>query len=316
MHNRSKFLLLILSAMLTTLSCKSGNKGQEAQVDNGQSVPADTLLRLPEVPLSMTDNADRAAYVVDHFWDNLDLNDTARSLNRNFMEQNFANYLSVFPLVEPDRLATCVDDMLNHTKAVPAVHNLMAELANKYLYEPNSPMANEGYYRLFLESLIGDPDTDSALRERYEFELSCIKKNQPGALAANFNYVDRDGATASLLTTRFSSDYLLLLFYDPECDNCKSIIAHMLGDLHINSFIDSGRLTILAVDAEGDRELWNSTRMEMPQQWRVAYDVSSIRDRNTYVLRALPSLYLLDKSLHIVMKDAPADAVAARLQQE
>jgi hypothetical protein len=49
--------------------------------------------------------------------------------------------------------------------------------------------------------------------------------------------------------------------------------------------------------------------MSMPQEWRVAYDLSGIRDRNTYVLRALPSLYLLDSSKHIVLKDAKPEAV-------
>jgi hypothetical protein len=301
--------ILIFAALALLPSCKNGGQQREAQTEETQSAPADTLLKMPEIPITMTDNGERAAFLVQHFWDNLDFTDTLRSLNRGFMEQNFANYLSIFPIVQDEEaLGNGVERALKAAASEPKAHKLFADIAYKYLYEPNSPMASDDYYKLFLNVLIADPSTDSAIRERYQFQMECINKNLPGSLAANFSYVDRDGRRGMLLTTD-APRYLLLMFYDPDCEHCKATITHMLDDLHVNSFIESGDLVLLAVDAEGDRELWNSTNMSMPQEWRVAYDLSGIRDRNTYVLRALPSLYLLDSSKHIVLKDAKPEAV-------
>ncbi len=54
-------------------------------------------LPLPAVPAEMTVPADRAGYILLHFWDAMDFDDADRSLDRDFMGQNMANFLSVFP---------------------------------------------------------------------------------------------------------------------------------------------------------------------------------------------------------------------------
>ena len=63
-------------------------------------------LPLPAVPAEMTVPTDRAGYILLHFWDAMDFDDADRSLDRDFMGQNMANFLSVFPHArESDRRA-------------------------------------------------------------------------------------------------------------------------------------------------------------------------------------------------------------------
>ena len=47
--------------------------------------------------IPLTASEERAEYIISRFWDGMDFADTLRSRDRQFMEQNFVNFLSLFP---------------------------------------------------------------------------------------------------------------------------------------------------------------------------------------------------------------------------
>jgi hypothetical protein len=269
-------------------------------------------LPLPKVPASIHDPHDRATYIVAHFWDSMNFADTTLSHNRDFMEQSFANYVSLFPMVDTLDLSQSVNRLLTMAKADSAAYNLTARIAYKYLYEPNSPMLNEDYYGLFLPKLIGDKDIDEAQRYRYSYQLECIAKNRRGDLAADFSYSDLRGRLHTLRTTD-CADQLMVIFFDPECDHCKAAIAFLRDSEQLNRLIADNRATVLAIYAEGDRDQWEKTKTTLPDNWLVGYDRSGIEDNDIYVLRAMPTIYLLDSTKHILLKDALPEAALAAM---
>lgn len=111
-------------------------------------------LRLPSVPDSLRTPAKRAAYVVTHFWDDMDFRDTARSHDQNFMEQNFVNYLSLFPHTPADTLEIAIPQLMRLAETDTVAYNLLADMADKYLYDTESPMLDEESYIIFLEAVI------------------------------------------------------------------------------------------------------------------------------------------------------------------
>ena len=269
-----------------------------------QPAAADSVpeLLLPEVPAILKNPADRANYIIAHFWDAMDFRDTTLSHNRDFMEQNFSNFISVFPYANEQAQQTAVTTLLDKAETDSAAYILLRDIAEKYLYEPNSPMLSEDYYILFLErfvdsALLGEYGTLRLLRQ-----LEAVHKNRPGMTAANFAYTTRDGKNTTLHKTITDCD-LLLIFYDPDCEHCKEVMSELQENKALSNVIASKKIKVLAVYSGEDFCLWKRTAAMLPADWTVGYESGLLQENGSYVLRAMPTLYLLDHNKKVIQKD-------------
>lgn len=295
----------------TLLFCTCTSKGRPTStthtvVDSCEDSVTLKELRLPDVPPSLTVPEERAAYLIAHFWDGMDFGDTLRCRDRAFMEQNFVNYLSLFPHARPEDLPQHIAQLLERATADSICLDLLNDLAEHYLDEPNSPMRNEEYYILFLEGLLRLPALPETERIRPAYRLEMARKNRPGTTAADFAYTDRHSNRRTLYATR--GKRLLLLFYDPACSHCLQILDGLRESAVIAGLIANRELAVLAVYTEGDRRLWDETKASLPREWSVAIDESRIVERELYTLPAMPVIYLLDGQKTVLLKDpTPAE---------
>lgn len=295
----------------TLLFCTCTSKGRPTStthtvVDSCEDSVTLKELRLPDVPPSLTVPEERAAYLIAHFWDGMDFGDTLRCRDRAFMEQNFVNYLSLFPHARPEDLPQHIAQLLERAAADSICLDLLNDLAEHYLDEPNSPMRNEEYYILFLEGLLRLPALPETERIRPAYRLEMARKNRPGTTAADFAYTDRHSNRRTLYATR--GKRLLLLFYDPACSHCSQILDGLRESAVIAGLIANRELAVLAVYTEGDRRLWDETKASLPREWSVAIDESRIVERKLYTLPAMPVIYLLDGQKTVLLKDpTPAE---------
>lgn len=311
---RSGLLIGLWAAVLLACSCHSNGQEQSGHGHEGRQVQ-DTFsnavreLPLPAVPSSLTVPEERAAYIIARFWDGMDFGDTLRCRNRTFMEQNFVNYLSLFPHAREKDLSHGIAGFLKAAMADSTGFSLVNDMVEHYLDDPNSPMRNEGYYILFLEELLRLPGLSEYDRIRPAYRLETARKNRPGTIAADFSYTDRNGNRRTMHATR--GKRLLLLFYDPACSHCSEILDGLRRSAIISNLIKDKELTVLAVYTEGDRNLWNETKAFLPQEWTVAIDESRIVERELYSLPAMPVIYLLNRNKRVILKDpTPAELEA------
>ena len=271
------------------------------------AMPADTAaapeLPLPDVPQTLRTPAERAAYIIRHFWDAMAFDDTLRSYDRAFMEQNFSNFISVFPYADDAARHDAVGSLLRRAEADRRAYVLLAEVAEKYLYEPDSPMLSEEIYLLFLEGLLQSSvlTPDERVRPRWQWEAA--RKNRPGMLAADFAYTARDGQFATLHRTPAAA-LQLLVFYDPDCEHCAEVMADLQADALVRRMVAAGQLAVVAVYSGEAKDLWSATAHALPAEWTVGYEPGTLQENGSYVLRTLPTLYLLDNRHRVVLKDA------------
>jgi hypothetical protein len=303
---------IILLPLLAIIVCSCGGgknadaTGSSASI-NVELAVADGQLPLPDVPVTITDTKQRATYVVTHFWDNMNFSDTIHSRNRNFVEQNFSNYVSIFSLVDREQLLRAVTHLMISAEADRKAFGIMADVAEKYLYEPDSPMFNEENYELFLPAIISSDMIDQTSRQHYMYQQECINKNRRGSIAADFSYSDVRGRLHTLWTTN-AADRLLLLFFDPECDHCKEIMTNIGASCELTKQVNSGRLSVMAICASGDKSHWADVKNSFPSNWIVGIDNSNIDDKRIYVLRGMPTIYVLDAEKRVVLKDVRVEA--------
>lgn len=169
------FLFALLVGFLTGSSMSKANV-----LKQGSLLKTDTLmvaeLPLPEIPKTLRTVPERAAYVLEHFWDELDFNDTLRSRHRVFMEQNFVNFVSLFPHALQENRARAVKRLMKAAETDSVVYSLLTDMAEKYLYEPESPMVCEDCFLFFLEEIVHSSVLNGYTQMRMAYLLESVKK--------------------------------------------------------------------------------------------------------------------------------------------
>lgn len=249
------------------------------------------------------DPAEQLSYALSHFWDSVEFSDTTVSLDRDFMEQKFANYIALLPYFDSIQAQSSVAAMMTGASKDGEVYKMMCEIAEHYLDDPNSPMRSEELYVLFLRHIAESERCDEAQRERASHRLRQAAKNRRGSRCADFRIFDRRGVSTTLHEV-IAADTTLVMFYDPDCSQCKELTGRL------RESPSSSRFPILAVDVAGNRGLWDATKADLPENWRVAFALDPVDDEEIYVLPALPSFYLLAPDGTVLLKDiSPSELI-------
>ena len=168
-------------------------------------------------------------------------------------------------------------------------------LAEKYLYDPNSPYRNDEQYLLFLQYAAENKLQEYVNNPRYHKHYALVKKNRVGHKAMDFAYITQAGEKGRLYNLQ--SRYILLFFHDPNCEECQ----YMRQQLEKNyaTFAQKG-LQVVAVYIDDEVDVWQKT--QYPSEWLSVY-APEIDAKDLYDIKALPTLYLLDAQKQVVVKD-------------
>lgn len=265
-------------------------------------------LALPAVPASLTAPSDRADYVLLHFWDNMDFRDTVHARDQKFMEQSMVNFLSVMPHGSDKAKDESVKRLYDSAGVDSESLQMVDELAEMYLYGYDSPMYDEELFLRFVEARLASPHFDADSKERDRMLKEAILKNRMGTVAADFEFVKSDGTTGSLRQSIGDADKTILLFYDPECEDCHEAIARIKADGALSG------LNVVAVYDGGEADLWRSHLGEMPQGWTVGMTTESVEEGDAYTLPATPTIFLLGRDGVVLQKNTTVEKIAASLR--
>lgn len=304
----SLLLTVLLVIPLSGCSSSGAKDGKEKQARATQAAPPD--LPLPMIPANLATPEERADYLAIHFWDAMDWHNRSLALDTAFMEQNFANYVSGLPYATETGLRKAVSALMDTvSKAGADQRDFLFGVASKYLFQQDSPLRDERLFLPFVEWAIGK-GYDTVRAEQFRED---IMRNRPGSEAADFSFTLRGGGKDSLHTFRGRS--VLLMFYDPDCEQCREAEEQLIRSEQFQSLLETGALQMLAVYV-GDKKLaWEEHAKKLPASWTVGIDSEKlIDDGELYTIGATPSFYLLDASGIVIEKDAPLSRILMRLQ--
>ena len=314
-------LLLCLAAVALAAGC-----GQRSQ---GSASPAPAPVRdfpMVQVPGVYTDGQDRQAYATEHFWDRFFSDakgyrcdsSTVCGVSRERLEEIFATYVTILGQQDINAGRKGMERLFEQVEACQKADSLsnayqaFAEIAGHYLYDPNSPLRNEDLYQPYAARLAAGALTDPALAPARAFEARICALNAVGTPAADFRFTDFAGRSRRLYDIR--ADYTLLFFSNPGCEACKGIINTLQTLPSLPGLISSGRLAVVNVYIDEDLAAWREYQGVYPKEWYNGYDPTyTIRQDLLYSVRAIPSLYVLDKDKRVILKDAPEERVFAFL---
>lgn len=306
---RNRYVVLVFIIFLFS-ACGNSSKQKQTDtsvtVENPQTV-SEAKFPFPAIPTMLTQPEERKAYLMAHYWENFNFADTALVNNRNVSEQGAANYLAILAdgTLSEAQVKGSLDGFCKGLEAQEHARKVFLQMMEDYLYNPNSPYHNEALYALFLERMLKSEYVDEARKSSLKFSLDLISRNCPGKVATDFVYFLPDGSRHSLAQTRAKNNRLLLVFYDPECPSCHETMQEMVADGLLAEAVRAGKLTVLAVYTEGNQEVWKRTLSDLPREWTVGSDRETVKQGALYDLKAMPSLYLMDGTKRVLLKDAP-----------
>lgn len=272
--------------------------------DDGTSKPAMTTnakaaLKLPEIPIFLNTPEARRDYLILHYWDNFDFTDSMCISNLEVIEQFFVDFVDISNRISISTAKEGISLLLQRISQNWDVRNFFLDLLEKYLYNPNSPMRNEELYIPVLEYIVASPDVRKEDKIRPEYRLKMALKNRPGELTTDFVFAERTGKVRRLSDVK--NEYILLYFNNPGCSGCRQVT----GQIVASDFSKNDRLTIVAVYPDKDLDEWKKVQHEIPSEWINGYSPNGVvMEKEFYDLKAIPTLYLLNRDRKVILKDA------------
>lgn len=310
---------MALSHMLRTaalaLSLLLPFAGAAAQAEPSEPPPATRTLPLPQPPKGVEGLA-RPAYMARHYWDGFDFRDREWLRDTASLEQAFATWAYILDFLPDD---TAAPEARRLVDAAAAADNDMllrlADIAELYFDDPNSPYRREALFIPVLEGVVAAPKLSADFKIRPRAQLEDARKNRPGMPAAPLAGETADGRSVRLADIR--GEWTLLLFYEPGCPDCARVERHIDTSPVLRPLIRDGRLAVVACYADSDLAAWRRHLPELPATWTVLCDPrQELRRKRTYVIRATPTLYLLDHRKRVIWKDAPVERIEAWLKEQ
>ncbi|MDE5858650.1 MAG: DUF5106 domain-containing protein, partial [Muribaculaceae bacterium] len=250
MRLRSSIYSFIVSLCIyvTVASCSMSAKNSSTSDTNiNATASAEPELQLPDIPKNLTVPQERAAYLLLHYWDNMNWTDSSLINNDYFMEQNMSTYFDLFNHVSTNDIAPAVHKMIELASVNPDAIEKICSISDLYLYDTQSPVMNEKYYRIIVESLLNSKKTSDYRSIILQATLNDLSKNAVGYPASSFNVTTRDDKKTNLSQLLNKSGRTILFFYDPDCEDCALAESLMQSNATINSAIAEGSLKIVAI---------------------------------------------------------------------
>ena len=241
---------------------------------------AQSAFPYPTMPTSLHTIEQRASYLSEHYWDNFNFADTLALQNKEMAEQGFVNFIDILSRFDDQIAKKGITAFTAKAYRTSASKEKFESLIEEYCADNQSPLRNDSLYILFLEGMQKSIAFDETEKERINFKLEGAKKNLPGTIATDFTFSSEDGKKHRL--SDYKEKKVILYFYDPECENCHKVTAWL-------------------------------------QQQKIPADITMLRiiaDTHTYSLyslKAMPTIYLLDRGNKVILKDCTAEQLIKKV---
>lgn len=146
---------------LFLFNCQNYTKDKEAK-DLSQ-------FPLPVIPSIIVEQEESYFYIIRHYWDEFDIADSIKPHNEEILKEGLIGYAKLLSLT--DSLFTEVKGSINSfcKKINNKSCNIILDIMEEYLYNPNSPYCNEVPFAYFLKEFINNNEIKEEYKIRPEY---------------------------------------------------------------------------------------------------------------------------------------------------
>ncbi len=249
----------------------------------------------------LLDGAERDKYVKQHYFDNVNYNDTSL-LYTNVLSTKSFSYLQLF---RNQNMPRGLQEQA-FTKAIDTIFKKAQ--VNEKVYKMVRNYIIKGFERIDNESIL------TYIAEKYTLNNTCsddkeavklnrrvegFKKLMIGTKVPNIVSIDANGLNYNLYDSK--DEYTLIVFYASWCPHCADVLPK------INTYLSSKKintLTIVAISLDNEEKAWKDFIILNGKNWTNICDTKAWDGKSAidFYIYATPTMFLLDKNKIILSK--------------
>lgn len=175
--------------------CLMRQPESKRQQGNGSPGRHRKKFTLPLIPAMLNTPELRADYLVRHYWDNMDFTDTTYINLPDVTEQAWVDFIDILKIVPDTTAIAAIKQMYKMADQKKVVFFYYTDLAEKYLYDPNSPMRNEEFYIPVLDAMLESKVLNDTEKILPQGRRELAEQNRIGRPAEDFTYTLLSGKT-------------------------------------------------------------------------------------------------------------------------
>ncbi|HRB22347.1 MAG TPA: redoxin domain-containing protein [Ferruginibacter sp.] len=265
-----------------------------------------------KVPVTRQDTLNNYYFYKQHYWDGITFMDD-RIIRTPFFLPKLERYYREVMQQAPDSLIKDIDYRLLYARNAPEMYKFLLNWYTDEYINPKYMGQDKVFIHLFekyhskgLTAWLTDKQMEIITRRAY-MQMA----NQLGEQASNLELLDTAGKPKPLYN--LSSDYTVVIFWDPNCGHCKEEIPRL--DSIYRASWKAKKVKIYAVlsEKEDQKNNWKKFIREHDiTGWTNVYQSKKQADeelasnrpnfRQLYDVITTPTLYLLDKEKRIIGK--------------
>ena len=270
----------------------------------GVEAVAQQKFPMPTIPQTITEPADRAKYLGEHYWDNVDF----ATISDAALEEGVVELITLFPLYDDAALTKVWEVAVGRAEATKGGLQRLLTLCDKYLYGVSSPMYNEDAYRSLLHVALLSKALSKEEKMPYQAQLVMAEMNNVGSPVADFEITVRGGEKSKL--SEVHTTVTILYFYNPGCPDCYIERSRLQQARTISYLVRAGGVKVVAIMPSADKAEWEKHQSQIPAEWVNGYDAENrIKSEGLYDLRRMPRMYLLDDKKQVLLKNTTANEI-------
>ena len=250
---------------------------------------------LPQIPDSLTRPESRAAWLLEHLWDDFDFDDCEAFQDETAVGERLSTYIALMPHADEAARRAAPAALVAKARTLCARTELKRYLEG-YLLDRESPVADERLYILFADAMLEADYPEASVTELLR-RLAAL--GAEGSQAPDFPLAV-SGRGEMLFSEARGGCLTLLLFHDPGCDECARLEDALRASARVGALVSAGELRVVAVREDNGTDA-KKIASRIPPEWTDAStraDVGSL-----YAVPGMPTLYLIAPDGTILRKD-------------
>lgn len=304
--------ILILSFIsLTSAAQEPAQATSETPTEEPTVTILPPLFEYPVVPDEITDWQERSNWLVEHFWDALDLKQKA--VGQAQLNHAFKTWIVPMRFADGDVVLKSVDKLLSKLQKNPGLLLQFTMAAERNIYDPLTADAIiDDVYLPFLTSVTSCKKLPDVRKARYKAQLSSLQGSRVGDQLKNFEFMSREGEKTKFIP---NAKYTMIEFGDPDCSECRILRLRLETDDTIQNAATSGQLQIYFIipDIAPDDTTWRDLVKDYQHFWTVGAAEGLDEEID---LRYTPCIYLVDSTGKIVLKNATLQEIRDFVSQQ
>ena len=268
---------------------------------------------VPETPILSNGRPDSTfgyRYFKAHFWDGSDFTDD-RLLRTPVFHNKLKKYFDNLVIQNPDSVIREVDIFIEKSRPNPEMFKYMIWFTT-YRYENPEFMGFDKVFVHIVDKYYVTGQTTWITKTVNENIIKKANKIRPlliGMKAPNMIMLDTNNQLVSMYDIK--ADFLMLLFWDPDCGHCEQEIPV------IREFYDQNKtkygFEIYAVCSDTSLVKWKNSIKKKKMTWINVDGPRTLTGdyHEQYDIISTPVIYLLNKKKEIIAKRLPADKIGS-----